>query len=195
AGGRGHSWVTPRRRAKPDRCGWNRLSISGAPAATQFPFFWLVQLVLYSTLDCCAPSFRKMRPRFWWTPAWGHGFRPSSVPRRILPEGNCAAQLFWNTSGLRRKTVFLKKVCATDWSTMVWPRWMSPLSPYTTSRCVEYSGHFGFLRHRFRIETWQSAFCSIQYKRAPQTFPHGFMLRLRPFLSLVSVRRRSHPIS
>jgi len=134
-------------------------------------------------------------PRFWWTPAWGHGFRPLLVPRQILPEGNCAAQLFWNTIGLRRKTVFLKKVCATDWSTIVWPRWMSPLSPYTTSRCVANSGHFGFLRHRFRIENWQSALYWIQYKRARQTFPHGFMLRLRPFLFLFSVKRRSHPTS
>jgi hypothetical protein len=171
------------------------LSISGPAAPTQFHFCSLFQLVLYSTLDCCAPSFRKMHPRFSWTPASGHGFRPSSVPRQILPEGNCAAQLFWNTIGLRRKTVFLKKVCATDWSTTVWPRWMSPLSPYTTSRRVENSGHFGFLRHRFRIENWQSALCWIQYKRAPQTFPHGFMLRSRPFLCLVSVKRRSHPTS
>src|SRR6266480_1344477 len=172
--------------------------MSGPATPTQFHFFLLFQLVLYSTLDCCAPSFRKMRLRFWWTPAWGHGFTPSSVPRRILPEGNCAAQLFWNTIGLRRNPESirgLKRVCATDWSMIVWPRWMSPLSPHTTSRRVENSGHFGFLRHRFRIENRQSALCWIQYKRAPQTFPHGFMLRLRPFLSLVSVRRRSHPIS
>ncbi len=150
--------------------------MSGPATPTQFHFFLLFQLVLYSTLDCCTPSFRKMRPRFWWTPACGHGFGPSSVPRQILPEGNCAAQFFWNTIGLRRKTVFLKKVCATDWSTIVWPRWMSPLSPYTTSRCVENSGNFGFLRRRFRIENSQSAFCWIQYKRARPTFPHGFML-------------------
>src|SRR6266436_409769 len=123
----------------------------------------------------------------------GHGFRPSSVPRQIPPEGNCAAQLFWNTIGLQRKTVFLKKVCATDWSTILWPRSMSPLSPYTMSQREENSGHFGSLRHRFQIENWQSAVCWIQYKRARPTFPHGFMLRLRPFLFLVSVKRRSHP--
>src|SRR4030095_3749738 len=195
AGGRGHSWVTPRRRAKPDRCGWSRLSMPGPATPTQFHFFLLFQLVLYSTLDCCTPSFRKMRPRFCWPPAWGHGFRPSSVAHRILPEGNCAAQLFWSTIGLRRKTVFLKKVCATDWGTIVWPRWMSPLNPYTTSRCVENSGNFGFLRRRFRIENSQSAFCWIQYKRARPIFRHGFMLRLRPFLFLASVKRRSPPTS
>ena len=77
---------------------------------------------------------------------------------------------------------FLKRVCATDWSTIVWPRWMSPLSPYTTSRCVENSGHIGFLRHRFRIENWQSAFCSIQYKRAHTDIPAWFHAPIETFL-------------
>src|SRR6266513_5316269 len=169
--------------------------MSGPATPKQFHFFLLFQLVLYSTLDCCAPSFHKMHPWFWWTPAGGHGLRPSSVTRQILVEGNCAAQLFWNTIGLRRKTAALKKVCATAWSTIVWPSWSSPPSPYTMSRCIESSGLFGFLRHRFRIENWQSALCWIQYKRVRPIFPHGFMLRLRPFLFLFSVKRRSHPTS
>src|SRR5262249_5879239 len=158
--------------------------------------FLLFQQILFLILDCCMPWFPTARQPLWWIPAFdAPTFRPSSLWRQILPEGNCAAQLFWNTIGLRRKTVFLKRVCATDWSTIVWPRWMSPLSPHTTSRYIENASHFGFLRHRFRIENCQSALCWIQYKSAPQTFPHGFMLRLRPFWSLVSVRQRSHPIS
>src|SRR5207247_8162366 len=59
---------------------------------------------------------------------------------------------------------------------------MSPLSPYTTSRCVENSVHFGFLRHRFRIENWQSAFCSIQYKRPPPDIPAWFHAPIETFL-------------
>ena len=155
--------------------------MSGPATPTQFHFFLLFQLVLYSTLDCCAPSFRKMRPRFWWTPAWGHGFRPSSVPRQILPEGNYAVRLFWKMTGLRRKTVFLKKVCATDWSTIVWPRWMSPLSPYTTSRCVE-NCHFGFLRHRFRIENWQERVLLDSIQKGPPDIPAWFHAPIETFL-------------
>src|SRR5262249_9170277 len=136
----------------------------GPATPTQLRFFLLFQLVLYSTLDCCAPSFRKMRPRFWWTQAWDYGLRPSSVPRQTLVEGNCVAPFFWNTVGLRHKTAFSKKVCAMDWSTILWPPWMSPLSPHTMCRHIENSAQFGFPHHRFQIEHWQSAFCSIQYK-------------------------------
>src|SRR4030095_3416262 len=165
----------------------------GQPTLWHLHSFLLFRPILFSIPDCCARSSHKMRPQCWWTLACvALDFRPSSRPRLILLAGNCAALLFWNTIGLRRKTVFLKKVCALDWKAILLPRWMSPLSLHTMSRRIENAGQFGFPRYRFRIEHWQSVFCSIQYKRVLPTFPRGFMLRSKPFLSLFYAKRRSH---
>ena len=91
-------------------------------------------------------------------------------------------QLFWNTIGLRRKTVFLKRVCATDWSTIVWPRWMSPLSPYTTSRCVENSGQFWFPAPSLSNRKLAERVLLDSIQKGPPDIPAWFHAPIETFL-------------
>ena len=60
----------------------------------------------------CALWLHKIVRQPWLTPAWGHGFRPSSLPRQILPEGNYAVRLFWKMTGLQREAVPSSRFCA-----------------------------------------------------------------------------------
>jgi phosphatidylglycerophosphate synthase len=74
----------------------------------------------------------------------------------------------------------LRTLCGLESSAIVWPPSISQVNLYITSRCVENSDHFGFLRHRLPIESSQNAFCSIQ--KGTLDIPAWFHAPIETFL-------------